>query len=142
MVKAYLDASVLVPYFIREATTEIVTEWALAQTAPFVVSTFASAEFASVVSRYLRTGAMDRTIAEDRMAAHDRWVAEHADVATTDAIHVRGAARLVRRFDLGLRMPDAIHLATCESSGFALVTFDKALARAALTVGIAVVVPA
>ena len=47
----------------------------------------------------------------------------------------------VRRFDLKLRAPDALHAAICRRLGMRLVTLDRRLAAAARALGIDVLVP-
>jgi hypothetical protein len=47
----------------------------------------------------------------------------------------------VRRFDLRLRVPDALHAAICRRLGMRLVTLDRRLAAAAWTLEIDVLVP-
>lgn len=73
------------------------------------------------------------------LADFDEWIAATADlIATTDS-DVRLAAQLVRRFELRLRMPDAIHLATCLAMDAQLATFDLGMAKAARQLGIVLV---
>ena len=53
------------------------------------------------------------------------------------------AARMMERFDLGLRAGDALHVAIAQQAGAArLVTLDKVLARAAESLGLRVELPA
>ena len=65
----------------------------------------------------------------------DAWNAGLRILRTTPAI-VTSAATLVRRFDLKLRLPDAVHLSFCVSEGVTLVTNDQQLQSAASTVGV------
>ena len=55
---------------------------------------------------------------------------------------VRHAGALVRRFDLKLRAPDALHLAACERLAMTLVTLDRGLAASAAALTVPVIVPA
>lgn len=55
--------------------------------------------------------------------------------------HFRRTARLCDQHELGLRAPDALHLAVCELGDHTLCTFDKTLAHAAEHVGVATVWP-
>lgn len=48
----------------------------------------------------------------------------------------RLATVFVRRFDLKLRAPDALHAAACRRDDHLLVTLDKRLAAAALELGV------
>jgi hypothetical protein len=60
------------------------------------------------------------------------------DIGASDA---RLAYIYVRRFDLGLRAPDALHLATARRLDATLITLDRRLATAAQEMGIPVKVP-
>lgn len=51
------------------------------------------------------------------------------------------AGVFVRRFDLALRVPDALHLAIVRRLGVALVTLDRRLATAAGEFGVAAEMP-
>jgi uncharacterized protein len=63
------------------------------------------------------------------------------ELADVDAHDCRLANTYVRRFELRLRVPDALHAAICRSLDLQLVTLDRRLAAAARELGIAVVVP-
>jgi uncharacterized protein len=58
--------------------------------------------------------------------------------AEIHAVDVRLAAAYVRRFDLALRAPDALHLAVAERLDVPLVTLDRRLATAARELGVGV----
>ena len=60
------------------------------------------------------------------------------EIAASDA---RLAYVYTRRFDLGLRAPDALHLAITRRLDATLVTLDRRLATAAGELGIAAEVP-
>jgi len=51
---------------------------------------------------------------------------------------VRLAGAYVRRFDLALRAPDALHIAVARRLDVALVTLDRRMAAAARELGVAV----
>ena len=61
-----------------------------------------------------------------------------ADIHTSD---IRLAAAYVRRFDLALRAPDALHLAVAGRLDVPLGTLDRRLATAARELGVAVEEP-
>lgn len=105
-----------------------------------VVSEFAAAEFAAVVSRRFRMRHLSRIDADHVLADFDRWhlMVERQETRSFD---VSGAARLVRDFELNLAVPDAIHLAIAIAEGTPLVTFDNRLAEAARKLKHPVVVP-
>jgi predicted nucleic acid-binding protein len=110
-------------------------------TKPVIVGEFAAAEVASGLSRRARTGSLDLTAATAGLAQFDAWRAAFTvdlDLQTGD---VRLAHVFVRRFDLGLRAPDALHAAVCRRSGHTLVTLDRRLATAAEALGVRVILP-
>jgi predicted nucleic acid-binding protein len=51
------------------------------------------------------------------------------------------ATMFLRRLDLPLRTPDALHIAIAQRVGAMLVTFDRQMAASARTLGSAVQVP-
>ncbi|MGI4877067.1 MAG: PIN domain-containing protein, partial [Janthinobacterium lividum] len=73
--------------------------------------------------------------------AIDEWLAESVQSIEIESVDIRLATVFVRRFELGLRMPDAIHLAACRRHNLSLATFDNRLAGAARFIGIATVTP-
>jgi predicted nucleic acid-binding protein len=105
---------------------------------PLVISEFAAAEVASALSRLVRTGLLARDDATARLSDFDAWRA----VATMDmdlqASDVRLANIFVRRFELGLRAPDALHAAARRRAGHSLITLDRRLAVAAQELGVKV----
>jgi predicted nucleic acid-binding protein len=84
---------------------------------------------------------MDAADAAERMADFDAWRAEATDAVEVQPSDVRLSNVLVRRFDLMLRAPDALHAAICRRTGDTLVTLDVRMAKAAAELGIEVIVP-
>ena len=76
--------------------------------------------------------------AQDRLAAFDDWIAAEANLVDVEGADVRLAARFVRRFDLMLRAPDALHLAMCRRLNATIATLDRRLAVAAQALDIPV----
>lgn len=138
----YLDASVIVPNWLVESATPVVQNFFLTFDDLPVVSDFAAGEVASAIARRWRMGGLARTLAETVLVHIDAWRNEECASATIESVDIALAAEFVRRFDLHLRMPDAIHLAMCERLKLTMATFDKPLVRAAHALGIDVVVPA
>ena len=139
--RAYLDASVLLPTLIAEPTTEAVYDRLGADDQELLISDFAAAEVASALSRLVRMALLTGADASARLADFDAWRAAMSlpvDIGASDA---RLAYIYVRRFDLRLRAPDALHLAIARRLDATLVTLDRRLAIAAREMGIAVEVP-
>ena len=137
----YLDASVLLPTLIAEPATEAVYDCLGADDHELLISDFAAAEVASALSRLVRMALLTDADASARLADFDAWRAAMSlpvDIAASDA---RLAYIYARRFDLGLRAPDALHLAIARRLDATLITLDRRLATAAREMGITVEVP-
>jgi len=132
----YLDASVILPTLIEEAASAAVDRFMDDLDDDLIVSEFAAAEVASALSRLVRTGLLDREDASRRLADFDAWRAAAARDLDLQASDVRLAHVFVRRFDLMLRAPDALHAAACRREDHLLVTLDKRLAAAAVELGV------
>ena len=92
------------------------------------VSDFAAAEVASALSRLVRMRSPPGERRETGLADFDVWRAAMTRVAEIRAVDARLAGVYVRRFDLALRAPDALHLAITRRLDATLVTFDRRLA--------------
>lgn len=132
----YLDASAILPLFIQEASSEAVHGFLRSADIELVVSEFAAAEVASGFSRLARRGALGGEAAAARLADFDAWRAAFTLEIDIDAADIRLANVFVRRFELGLRAPDALHIAACRRGGHALATLDARLALAAEALGV------
>lgn len=138
---SYLDASVLLPTLIAEPATEAVYDCLGTDGQELLIGDFAAAEVASALSRLVRMALLTDTDASARLADFDAWRAAMSlpvDIAASDA---RLADIYARRFDLGLRAPDALHLAIARRLDATLVTLDRRLATAAREMGITAEVP-
>lgn len=138
---AYLDASTLVPTLVRERSSTAIDTFIELNSGTLVVSEFAAAEVASALSRLVRTGMTTVDEAEVRLAIFDAWRSAGTETIDIEATDVRLANTYVRRFDLMLRAPDALHAAICRRLGLTLVTLDRRLAHAARALGIDVNIP-
>lgn len=136
-----MDASVLIPSLVEEPTSAAVNAYLAAETGELLVSDFAAAEVASGLSRLVRTGFLAAEAAVSRLTDFDAWRAETAIAVDVLPGDIRSAYAFVRRFDLMLQAPDALHLAIAQRLAASVVTLDRPLARAARALGIAVVEP-
>lgn len=137
----YLDASVLVPMLVSEAGSGAVDRLVEQLSEAPLVSTFAIGETSSAIARLVRMEKLASGDALDRLTSFDRWIALDAAVIETDPADVRLAGLFVRRFEFGLRIPDAIHVATTQRLGATLVTLDARLADAASGLDVATKIP-
>ena len=136
----YLDASVLVPRFVEEPESATVDAY-FARSPDWVVSDFAAAEVASALSRLVRMSLLAAADAYDALGDFEIWRAAASSTADVHAADIRLAYAYVRRFDLMLRAPDALHLAIARRLDATLATLNRRLANAARDLGIAVAVP-
>jgi len=132
----YFDASALLPIFVAEPASARVDRFLDQTSEALLVSEFASAEVASALSRSVRTGRLGGADAKERLFEFDAWKAALAEAIEVEGADVRGAGLIVRRFDLMLRTPDALHVAICRRLGAQLVTLDIRLAEAASKLGV------
>ena len=137
-----LDASVLVPTLIDEAASAAVGRFLMDATQPLIVSDFAATEVASALSRLVRMGLLTDDVADARLREFDAWRALATAGIDVQPSDFRLADIFVRRFDLGLRAPDALHVAVCRRADLQLATLDHRLAVAADGLGVRVRVPA
>lgn len=135
---AYLDASVILPTLIPETGSAAVDRFITESGEALVISDFAAAEVASALSRLVRTRALKADDAAARLADFDAWRAAASEGVDLQASDARLAEVFVRRFELMLRAPDALHAAICRRADFLLVTLDRRLAAAADELGVRV----
>jgi predicted nucleic acid-binding protein len=141
-VSAYLDASVLVTRTVTEPGSAAFDAFLEGYDDDLGVSDFAAAEVASVVSRMVRTHLIAAETAVDRLLDFDTWRTIRTGTINLDPSDARLANTYVRRFDLMLKAPDALHAAICRRLDLTLVTLDRRLATAARELGVNVIVPA
>ena len=137
----YFDASALVPMYVPEISSPVVHAFADAVTEKIYISDLAAGELASAISRRVRMGELTAEIARERLALFDEWTASDTISLPLDTADIRRAIIMVRRFDLKLLMPDAIHAALCARHELRLVTLDERLAEAARELQVEVIVP-
>jgi len=134
----YFDASALVKLYLPEPGSDELNE-VVAGRSDLLVSDLAATEIASSLSRHRREGVLNA----EAIVRLRRALLAHVDagfyrrVELIPAIH-REAERLLFSLDaVPLRAADALHLALAISAEAAtLLTYDRRLAEAALTVGL------
>ena len=137
----YLDASVLIAVLAEEPASAAVRRFLRTHREDRLISDFAAAEVVSAISRLLRMRLLTEEEGSTRLADFDAWRAAASSAADMHAADARLAYAYVRRFDLRLRAPDALHLAIARRLDAALVTLDRRIAAAAKELGVAVEVP-
>lgn len=132
---AYLDASVLVALFTRDAFTDRATRFLRTQQPVVLVSDFAAAEFASAVARLSRMREISLDEAHALLRDFDLWRLRATQEAATMSVDVAAAASYLRRLDLPLRTADAINIAIAQRLDASLATFDVKMAASARILG-------
>lgn len=137
----YLDANIIVSLFIADSHSSLVDAWLDSEPGQLFVSDFARVEFAAVISRQVRVGAMNDETAHEALSDFDEWTRRMTQPVETRTRDVGLAERLARDFATKLSAQDALHLAIAANREHHLVTFDARLADAARVKSVSVVSP-
>jgi predicted nucleic acid-binding protein len=140
-VSLHLDTSVVVALLTDDPLNPRASVFLQGRSEIPIVSDFGSAEFSAVVARRVRM----RTITSDHgraaLAIFDAWTARSARRVILSGEDVASADTYLRRLDLTLLTPDALHIAIAARIGATHVTFDRAMASSARALGMAVTIP-
>lgn len=137
----YLDASVLVALFLIDPASARAAAFLASHPAIILVSDFGAAEFSSALARRVRMRDLTR---EDGLLAlehFDTWMSRAAGRREITTADIGAADQMLRRLDVNLRTPDALHIAMTRRLEATLVTFDCGMAAAAGALGVAVAIP-
>ena len=137
----YLDANILVALLTPEPFSGRADAFLQTNAEPLIVSDFAAAEFSSAVARRVRMREFTRRQAQITLSGFDTWLTRMADRVEISSVDIAVATAFLRRLDLTLRTPDAIHIAIAQRVAATLVTFDRQMAAAAHVLGMAVATP-
>ncbi|HUI97111.1 MAG TPA: type II toxin-antitoxin system VapC family toxin [Xanthobacteraceae bacterium] len=136
----YLDASVLVALFANDSLTDRADAYLRARPDVLVVSDFAAAEFASAFARRVRMGLLTADEARRAFSTFDTWTARECETLQITALDIAAAASFLRRLDLVLRTPDAVHIAVAQRLDAELLTYDDKMASGARALGVDVLI--
>jgi uncharacterized protein len=140
-VSLYLDASLLVALFVIDPSSARAEAFLAINPAIVAVSDFGAAEFSSAVARRVRTRELTQNDGRLAFTRFDWWHARTVHRHEITAADIGAADRILRRLDLPLRTPDAIHIAVAQRLGATLVTFDRQMAASARALDTAVATP-
>ena len=135
----YLDANVLVALFVVDPLNARADKAMSSPHDDLIVSNLSTAEFSAVVARRVRTRDLSSGEARTAFANFDAWCPRHTRTIEMDGSDVTVATALIRRLDLALRTPDALHLAMAQRASCALLTFDRVMAKIARALSLTVV---
>lgn len=135
----YLDTSALVSVLANEPDAPSVNAWLRKQEpATVLLSEWTHTEVASALALKLRTGELTLETRAEAASVFAKLVSTSLPTLAVLPEHFETAARFAAQHELGLRGPDALHLAVARQSGSAVVTLDRQMAQAALELGIPV----
>ncbi len=135
---SYLDASVIGGLLTVDPLNARADRFFRSLTEEPVVSDLAAAEFASVVARRVHTRELSSEAAHADLTDFDTWCARTARWVTIEPCDIALADGYLRRLDLALLAPDAIHIAIARRVATTLVTFDQQMARVSRLLGLSV----
>jgi uncharacterized protein len=136
IVSVYFDASLIVPMFVEDALNERADAY-IERFAPLpVISDFAMAEVASALNLRVRARLLDVSEAREALGELDIWRAQTVSTCQVDRADIATAEAFLRRLDLPLRAPDAIHIAVAQRLNLELATFDQRMADCASRLGV------
>ena len=135
---AYLDASALVPIFLNDPFSARIEAYLRTHTPGLYVSDFTAAEFVSALGLRIRLRQLTTKEAQDALLDCDTWQSATARMIGVTTQDVRFADRILRRFDLGLRTPDALHIAVAQRLRCELISFDDRMIAAARILGLSI----
>lgn len=135
---SYLDTSFVAPYYIVEPSSASVETFILAS-APgsLAISEWTLVEFASLLARKRRTSELNAELLTRIKSRFDQDVDHRYEVLKPQSDDYLLASRLILQDpSLGLRGPDALHLAIAAHRRLKLHTLDQKLIQAAAAIGI------
>jgi uncharacterized protein len=132
----YLDAGAIFPMLVTEDRSAAAIAFEGRNLDRLCVSDLAAGEVASALSRLVRMQIFSAEDANRLCERFDAWRLSATQIRTISASDVALGTTYVRRWDLKLRLPDAIHLAACRRFGFALASFDARMVNSARAVGV------
>lgn len=129
LVRAYLDASVIMPVILKDDHSSRVFGWL--ETEPNIAfSLWSIAETSSALSYALRTERVTASERDEAEAALNRFLDPQRPSTTIASDDFHTVRSLLARHAT-LRAPDALHLAVAVREGWSLATLDHRLAAAA-----------
>lgn len=138
--RAYFDASVVVSIIAGDIGWDEIARFLTDHITETFISDFGWGETVSALGNRVRRSDMTAAYAEALLLDARLYFADwnFARLAATD---VDRATDMVAMFSLGLKFPDAIHIAVAQRLGLTLVSTDIRQVRAAASLGIAAINP-
>ncbi len=141
MNRVYCDANIVIAIFVRETSSARIQSWVADPSVGVVISDLTVLEFTSAISRLIRERKLDSIEARSILSRFEFWRAALGRPLTITRQMFALARTIVEDAALGVRGPDALHLALLQVTGLPFATFDARLARAADAIGLATLEP-
>ena len=138
----YLDASVIIAVLLEETSSGAIDAFLRSSPASLTTSDFGIGECSAALVGLVGMSRKSPVQTNVLLAGLDRWIERSFDTFPIRTSDIDKATLLVRRFDLGLRLPDAIHVVTADRLDTTLITLDRRMAAAANALGIRCINPA
>ena len=134
----YFDTSFLAPLILPEATSEPIAGFFDALPPEGLsVSQWTRVEFASLLAREVRMGGLDPAAAHEADARFESMVRESFIVILPNPDDFDRARDCLNRFETGLRVADALHLAIAWNRGSeAIYSLDRRMIAAGKALGL------
>ncbi len=138
----YIDTSALLPFYRQEEASDAVQAFFSRQTQPVFISHLTEVEFASALSRWVRSGEMNEPDAHRIENAFrediQNGLFQFAHLQTRE---YKTAMHWLTQRKTSLRTLDALHMACADSGGMVLISLDKTLLESARYFGVGAGVP-
>ncbi|MGF3025264.1 type II toxin-antitoxin system VapC family toxin [Methylobacterium aquaticum] len=141
MSRVYCDTNVLVPVIILEPQSIRIRTWISSPDVTPVVSDLVVLEFSATISRLVRERTLSDALGRNAVSEFDAWRKARGRPLTITRQMFARARSIVEDAALGVRGPDALHLALLQVTGLPFATFDARLSRAASAFGLATLEP-
>ena len=138
--KAYFDTSVIVTIIASDEGWGKIAAWLTAHDPQSFYSDFGEGEVYAAIGNRVRRRDVSETYANELIGQSRAYLATWDQLEITPA-DIAAATTMVSKFFLGLRLHDAIHVATTRRLGGTLISTDVQQVRAARKLGIATVNP-
>ncbi|MBY0298097.1 MAG: type II toxin-antitoxin system VapC family toxin [Methylobacterium sp.] len=141
MIRVSCDTNILVPVFGSEAQSARIEAWIESPGIDPAVSELVVLELSATISRLVTERVLDDVRARTISGEFDAWCKARARPLTITGRIFALARTIVEDAALGVRGPDALHLALLQITGLPFATFDLRLRSAAAALGRTAVAP-
>jgi predicted nucleic acid-binding protein len=133
----YLDTSILYDFYVKGLRSQKVKTFVTENQQLLAISNWGETEFYGVLGRRVREGVLPSNLAELSAKRYEQHREQGLfTLYTLNPSTVRTASSLTRRFKLGVKSADALHLGVVQHETLTLVTSDEALAKVAEELGL------